>query len=116
MGLYRTYLPAKTVETVLETRLQETETEVYSAPYWNMREKGFSFYRAGYEPFPTYVYVCEGRSTDQIMVTVSANMGWDRVTEDEYLSAQYFAPTAYEEVAEYILRELRVLDPVTGSL
>lgn len=110
--LFRTYMAAQMVENILEARLQETETTVLSAPYWNMREKGFFFYRLGYEPYPTYVYVCEGRSTDQIMVTVSDSMGWDRVTDTEYAAARYFAPDNYDSAATYVLEQLSIFEKV----
>lgn len=109
--LYRTYMTAKILEAMLEDRLHDSETTVFSTPYYNCRETGFFFSRGGYRPYNAFVYVCEARNSDQIMVTTSANMGWDYVTDEEYEAARYFEHDQREEALEHILSELLVLDP-----
>ena len=92
--LHRTYLPAKTIETMLEEHLTDCEETVYSRPYANGREVGFVFYRAGRE----HVFVAQDRHSNEILVTT-------------YAAARRFDRTARDETLDHILTQLNVLDP-----
>ena len=102
--LYRTYLPAQIVETLLEHRLTDGDT-VFSAPWVNGREKGFTF--SALHNFDTYVYVAECRNSDQLTVTKSHSCEWGAVTDAEYKAREFYPPGSYEQVADRVLKILR---------
>ncbi len=109
MSLYRTYLQASIVETLIEIKSDGYEGVIYSYPWLNGREKGFVF-SVICEPTisPIAVFVAEHRSSDNLTITVGKYNDWGLITDEEYNAREFFPYGSYEEVANRVLEILGV--------
>ena len=105
--LYRSYIEASIVEHILETMLKDNDVTVFSYPWLNGREKGFTFSVLNWEN-PVYVFVAECRNSDSLTVTIGKYDAWDMITDEEYNKREYFDYGSYAEVADRVLEILGV--------
>ncbi len=106
MTLYRTYHPAQVVEVLLEHALKDTKDTVFSDPWVNGRERGFTFSRMS--NFDTYVYVAECRNSDRLTLTTCRGDDWAMCTEAEYRKREFFDLDSYQQVCDRVLAILGV--------
>jgi hypothetical protein len=110
--LIRTYLPAQIVQNLIEMKIQDEgdfghrleNNDIYSSPWINGREKGFSFYLSAVSS--ATVFVAEDRGSDCLTITTSVHMDWKFVTEEEYSKREFFSYGDYEKVSNRVLEIL----------